>query len=145
GRSRTGMGPCTGIIGKEGAMLRQSASQLKVFTFAATLALLVGACVPAEPPATPKAPAAAPAAPAAPAASPAAQAAAAAPTQAPAAPAPAAAKTTKELKVGLLYPTTGNVATLGQAMVNGHILAADEINAAGGIRSLGGATIQHDI
>ena len=48
---------------------------------------------------------------------------------------------TKDVRVGLVYPTTGPAATLGQAMVNGHIQAVEEINAAGGIRSLGGAKL----
>ena len=31
----------------------------------------------------------------------------------------------KDVKIGLVYPTTGVAATLGQAMVNGHILALE--------------------
>lgn len=46
-----------------------------------------------------------------------------------------------EVVIGLVYPTTGAVSVIGQAMVNGHNLAADYINAAGGIKSLGGAKL----
>ncbi|MFZ5818776.1 MAG: ABC transporter substrate-binding protein [Chloroflexota bacterium] len=46
------------------------------------------------------------------------------------------------IKIGGLYPTTGDLAKLGQENVNGLQLAVDQINAAGGIQSMGGAKIE---
>ena len=46
------------------------------------------------------------------------------------------------IKIGTLYPVTGDLAKLGQECVNGVKLAVDEINAAGGIKSMGGAKIE---
>jgi branched-chain amino acid transport system substrate-binding protein len=46
------------------------------------------------------------------------------------------------IKIGALYPTTGDLAKLGEECVNGLQLAVDEINAAGGIKSMGGAKIE---
>ncbi len=46
------------------------------------------------------------------------------------------------VKVGALYPLTGDLAKLGEENKNGLQLAIDEINAAGGIKSLGGAKIE---
>ena len=46
------------------------------------------------------------------------------------------------IKIGALYPTTGGLAKLGEECVNGLQLAVDEINAAGGIKSMGGAQIE---
>ena len=51
----------------------------------------------------------------------------------------------KDVTVGVLYPTSGDAAILGQAALNAVKLAADDINAAGGIKSLGGAKIKLDI
>lgn len=47
----------------------------------------------------------------------------------------------KEVKVGILKPLTGPASTVGQKYKAAHQLAADEINAAGGIKSMGGAKI----
>jgi branched-chain amino acid transport system substrate-binding protein len=49
---------------------------------------------------------------------------------------------TESIKIGTLYPVTGDLAKLGQECVNGVKLAAKEINAAGGIKSMGGAQIE---
>ena len=46
-----------------------------------------------------------------------------------------------EIKIGTLYPVTGDLAKLGQECVNGVKLAVDEINAAGGIKSMNGAKL----
>jgi len=46
------------------------------------------------------------------------------------------------IKIGTLYPVTGDLAKLGQECVNAVKLAVDEVNAAGGIKSMGGAKIQ---
>lgn len=48
----------------------------------------------------------------------------------------------KTIKVGGLYPLTGDLAKLGEENKNGLQLAIDEINAAGGIKSMGGAKIE---
>lgn len=47
----------------------------------------------------------------------------------------------KEVNIGVLYPTSGSQARFGQMCVNAVRLAVDEINAAGGIKSLGGAKL----
>lgn len=52
--------------------------------------------------------------------------------------------TDQVIKVGSLHPLTGASAADGQQMDNGAKLAADDINAAGGIKALGGAKIQID-
>ncbi|HEU0292006.1 MAG TPA: ABC transporter substrate-binding protein, partial [Anaerolineales bacterium] len=57
-------------------------------------------------------------------------------TDAPAAPAG------ETIKVGALYPLTGDLAKLGEENKDGLQLAIDEINAAGGIASMGGAKIE---
>ncbi|GAB4503263.1 MAG: ABC transporter substrate-binding protein [Anaerolineales bacterium] len=46
------------------------------------------------------------------------------------------------VRVGVLYPMSGDLANTGQDNQNGAVLAADEINAAGGIQSLGGAKLE---
>lgn len=46
------------------------------------------------------------------------------------------------VRVGVLYPLSGDLASTGQDNQNGVILAAEEINAAGGIQSLGGAKLE---
>ena len=48
---------------------------------------------------------------------------------------------TKDVYVGILAPLTGGLAYLGDLTVKGMGLAVEEINAAGGIKSLGGANI----
>jgi len=47
----------------------------------------------------------------------------------------------RELKVGHIHPLSGFLAFDGGLVVNGLILAVEEINAAGGIRALGGARL----
>src|SRR5512134_168425 len=47
----------------------------------------------------------------------------------------------KEVSIGVLYPTSGAQARFGQMCVNAVRLAVDEVNAAGGIKSLGGAKL----
>ena len=46
-----------------------------------------------------------------------------------------------DVKVGILLPLSGPIAPIGQNNRRGHALAIDEINAAGGIKSLGGAKL----
>ncbi|NLG64676.1 MAG: ABC transporter substrate-binding protein [Actinobacteria bacterium] len=50
--------------------------------------------------------------------------------------------TAKTIKVGSLFPVSGDLAKLGQECVNATKLAFEEINAAGGIKSMGGAKLQ---
>jgi branched-chain amino acid transport system substrate-binding protein len=52
-----------------------------------------------------------------------------------------AAWAAEDIKVGILLPLSGSVAPIGQNNRRGHELAIDEINAAGGIKSLGGAKL----
>lgn len=47
----------------------------------------------------------------------------------------------KEVNIGVLYPTSGSGARFGQMCENAVKLAVDEVNAAGGIKSLGGAKL----
>ncbi len=47
-----------------------------------------------------------------------------------------------KVRVGAMYPLTGDLAKLGEENKNGLQLAIDEINAAGGIKALGGAQIE---
>ncbi|MBI4013452.1 MAG: ABC transporter substrate-binding protein [Candidatus Rokubacteria bacterium] len=47
----------------------------------------------------------------------------------------------RELKVGHIHPLSGFLAFDGGLVVNGLTLAVDEINAAGGVRSMGGAKL----
>lgn len=47
----------------------------------------------------------------------------------------------KEVKVGFVWPLTGGSATIGQQHNDGALMAIEEINASGGIKSLGGAKI----
>jgi branched-chain amino acid transport system substrate-binding protein len=51
------------------------------------------------------------------------------------------AKAQEDVKVGVLLPLSGAVAPIGQNNRRGHELAVEEINAAGGIKSLGGAKL----
>jgi len=46
------------------------------------------------------------------------------------------------VKIGTLNPVTGPLGTSGTTALQGHLLAVEEINAAGGIRSIGGATLE---
>lgn len=94
----------------------------------AVMSIVLSACGPAATPAPAEAPAPAPAE-----------------TQAPAAEAPAepaAPAAAEAIKVGALYPLTGDLAKLGAENQNGLQLAIDEINAAGGVAALGGAPIE---
>ena len=63
----------------------------------------------------------------------------AAPTAAPTEPPKAGGGT---VRIGAMYPLTGDLAKLGEENKNGLELAIDEINAAGGIKSMGGAKIE---
>jgi len=47
-----------------------------------------------------------------------------------------------KIKVGLLWPLTGSLALIGRDQVNAFSIVIDEVNAAGGIKSLGGARIE---
>ena len=47
----------------------------------------------------------------------------------------------REVKVGYMLPVTGPLAFEAQLALNGLLLAVDEINGAGGVKSLGGAKI----
>ena len=47
----------------------------------------------------------------------------------------------KEIKIAQVHPMTGALAVIGQSAKRGHELAVEEINAAGGIKSMGGATL----
>src|SRR5438270_4194557 len=47
----------------------------------------------------------------------------------------------KEVRLGYILPVTGPLAFEAQLALNGLLLAVDEINGAGGIKSLGGAKI----
>lgn len=51
------------------------------------------------------------------------------------------ARAAEDVKVGILLPLSGSVAPIGQNNRRGHELAVEEINAAGGIQSLGGAKL----
>ncbi|AZU64460.1 ABC transporter substrate-binding protein [Neobacillus mesonae] len=51
----------------------------------------------------------------------------------------------KEVVVGVLYPTSGSLARLGGAALKAVELAAEDINEAGGIKSLGGAKVKLEI
>jgi len=47
----------------------------------------------------------------------------------------------EEVYVGVVYPRTGPGAELGESAINAALMAAEDINAAGGIKALGGAKI----
>lgn len=49
--------------------------------------------------------------------------------------------TAKDVNIGVLYPTSGSQARFGQMCLNAVKLAVEEVNAAGGIKSLGGAKL----
>ena len=46
-----------------------------------------------------------------------------------------------DIKVGILLPLSGPIAPIGQNNRRGHVLAIEDINAAGGIKALGGAKL----
>ncbi len=48
----------------------------------------------------------------------------------------------KTVKVGVIHPVTGALAYSGQQCREGVMMAIDDINKAGGIKSLGGAKIE---
>ncbi|MBU2601180.1 MAG: ABC transporter substrate-binding protein [Actinobacteria bacterium] len=52
------------------------------------------------------------------------------------------AGTAESVKIASLYPVTGDLAKLGEENVQGLKLAIEEINAAGGIKSMGGAMLE---
>src|SRR5215510_8763897 len=49
---------------------------------------------------------------------------------------------TTSLKIGILHPVTGGLAYEGEQCRKGALLALEEINAAGGIKSMGGAKLE---
>src|SRR5712692_8752432 len=53
-----------------------------------------------------------------------------------------AAQTTDEVRIGIVSPLTGPTAKFGQAQKNAMTMAAEDVNNAGGIKSLGGAKIK---
>lgn len=55
---------------------------------------------------------------------------------------PPAAAQTKEVKIAVIAPMSGPWARQGDLMMKGALLAADNINASGGIKALGGAKIK---
>ena len=55
---------------------------------------------------------------------------------------PAPAGAADEVRIGVVSPMTGPTAKFGQAQKNALSMAADDVNAAGGIKSLGGAKIR---
>ena len=55
---------------------------------------------------------------------------------------PPRAAAQQEIKIGLVYCVSGPLASIGRLMMNGHEFAVEEINAKGGIKSLGGAKIK---
>jgi branched-chain amino acid transport system substrate-binding protein len=52
-----------------------------------------------------------------------------------------AAAAAKDVNIGVLYPTSGSQARFGQMCLNAVKLAVDDVNARGGIKSMGGAKI----
>jgi len=48
----------------------------------------------------------------------------------------------QEIKIGATHPLTGPMADIGQSCRRGMLLAVEKINAAGGIKSLGGASLK---
>ena len=57
----------------------------------------------------------------------------------------AADQAAEPVKIGTVFPMTGDLAKTGQLSVNGAKMAVEEINAAGGIKSMGGAKLELDI
>ncbi|RGY99942.1 ABC transporter substrate-binding protein [Clostridium sp. AM58-1XD] len=62
-------------------------------------------------------------------------------TEAQQAAAPAAQHDGGDVKIGFVWPLTGGSATIGQQHNDGALMAIEEINANGGIKSMGGAKI----
>src|SRR5678816_2552284 len=54
----------------------------------------------------------------------------------------AAAQTPDEVRIGIVSPLTGPAAKFGQAQKNAMTMAVEDVNNAGGIKSLGGAKIK---
>jgi len=54
---------------------------------------------------------------------------------------PTAVLAQQDILIGMVQPVTGSLAVIGQSAKRGHEFAVDRINAAGGIKSLGGAKI----
>jgi len=48
----------------------------------------------------------------------------------------------ENVRIGTLNPVTGPLGTSGTTALQGHLIAVEEINAAGGIKSMGGATLE---
>lgn len=59
----------------------------------------------------------------------------------PAQAAPAGQAKTSEVNIAALFPLSGELARMGETCLNAAKLAADDINAAGGVKALGGAKI----
>ena len=57
-------------------------------------------------------------------------------------PNPGPVKAAEEIKVGVIFPLTGPVASIGVASQRGVTMAVDRINSEGGIKSMGGAKIK---
>ena len=54
----------------------------------------------------------------------------------------ATAAAAREVNIGVLYPTSGSAARFGQMCVNAVQMAVDDVNNAGGIKSLGGVKLK---
>ena len=54
---------------------------------------------------------------------------------------PTAVLAQQDVLIGMVQPMTGSLAVIGQSAKRGHEFAVDRINAAGGIKSLGGAKL----
>ncbi len=48
----------------------------------------------------------------------------------------------KAIKIGAIHPVTGGLAEIGQACRLGAQMAADAVNAAGGVKGMGGARLE---
>jgi len=55
---------------------------------------------------------------------------------------PAVAPAAQTIKIGVLEPLSGPLATIGQYELDSYRLAVEDINAAGGIKSMGGAKLE---
>lgn len=51
----------------------------------------------------------------------------------------------KEVRIGAVYPMTGPTGSFGEQIMRGWRIAVEEVNAEGGIKSLGGAKIETDL
>jgi len=49
---------------------------------------------------------------------------------------------TDEIKVGIVFPRSGSIARLGETTMQGALLAIEDVNKAGGIKSMGGAKLK---